>query len=108
MSHNNTRHRARMPARSRRSSLRGGVERQTGPDWRMLPRRSAMLALAGVLLAASAAAQSPPAPPRQTITIARAGAPPRLEDYATAEHRDGTRITGLLQRDPGDLTPATE
>jgi hypothetical protein len=33
------------------------------------------------------------AAPRQSLTISRAGGPPRLEDFRTGERRDGMRST---------------
>ena len=56
-------------------------------------------------LAASAAGQTPPRP---SIAIERAETPPRLEDYVSGETGRGTRVTGFLQREPNDLTPASE
>lgn len=57
--------------------------------------------------AAHAAAQTTPRP---SVAIERAAAPPRLEDYTGGEPPSsaGARVTGLLQREPNDLTPSTE
>src|SRR6476661_3787030 len=63
---------------------------------------SALLAAALVVPVAQAA------PPRQTVTIARAAVPPRLEDFLTGERRDGVFADAFLQREPQDLIPATE
>src|SRR5687768_948011 len=53
---------------------------------------------------------------RPAIAIEKVDAPPRLEDYISGEGPStgsgqsgkGTRVTGLLQREPNDLTPSTE
>ena len=60
--------------------------------------------LASALLASLAQA----ATPRQTLTITRVTAPPRLEDYLTGERREGVSADAFLQREPQDLIPATE
>ena len=65
--------------------------------------------LVSVLLAAVLAvpaAQTTPA--RETLTIQRATAPPRLEDFLTGDRRDGVSAETFLQREPQDLVPATE
>ena len=68
--------------------------------------------LLSVSLAATlaVAAQQPPTPPttRPSVTITRTATPPRLEDFRTGERRDGLVADAFLQREPGDLVPATE
>src|SRR6476646_6192175 len=49
-----------------------------------------------------------PASPRQSITISRATAPPKIEDYRSGERRDGVTADAFLQREPNDLVPASE
>ncbi len=63
---------------------------------------SALLAAALVVSAAQTA------PTRPSLTIPRAPAPPRLEDFLTGERRDGVSADAFLQREPQDLIPATE
>jgi hypothetical protein len=72
-------------------------------------RRACLVPLA-VFIGASAgsAAYAQDAPARPSITIARAAVPPRIEDYLSGERRAGTRVDGFLQRNPGDLTPASQ
>ncbi len=75
----------------------------------MIRSKSAVLAATITVCVAS----TPPAgaqqtAPRPRITIARVDTPPRLEDYVSGEVRVGTRVDGFLQRNPGDLTPATQ
>jgi hypothetical protein len=48
------------------------------------------------------------ATPRQSLTIVRAPAPPRLEDFLTGERREGVSADAFLQREPQDLIPSTE
>jgi len=48
------------------------------------------------------------AAPRQSITITRVNAPPRLEDYRSGERHDGLAADSFLQREPNDLVPASE
>lgn len=64
-----------------------------------------LVAAAELLAAVPAAAQTRPRP---SIQIQRVDTPPRLEDYLNAETPPGTRVTGLLQREPNDLVPSTE
>jgi hypothetical protein len=62
-------------------------------------------ALLAALLALSAEQQ---ASPRQSITVTKVSAPPRLEDFRSGERRDGLSADAFLQREPKDLVPATE
>jgi hypothetical protein len=48
------------------------------------------------------------ATPRQSLTITRAPAPPRLEDFLSGDRREGVSADAFLQREPQDLVPATE
>lgn len=67
--------------------------------------------LLSVFLAAvlAVAAQQPSTPTtRPSVTITRAVTPPRVEDFRTGERRDGLVADAFLQREPGDLVPATE
>jgi hypothetical protein len=60
--------------------------------------------LAAILVAPSAQADSP----RRTVTIPRVMTAPRLEDFLTGQRRDGVTADAFLQREPQDLTPASE
>ena len=82
--------------------------------------------LAASFVAAGAAAQTPApqpatpgtqpaAPPRQrqTLTIPRVSTAPNLEDYLLSDGPSagvttGVHVDGFLQREPGDLVPASE
>jgi len=65
--------------------------------------------LVSALLASTLAAPlAQTATPRQILTIVRAAAPPRLEDFLTGERREGVSADAFLQREPQDLIPATE
>jgi hypothetical protein len=65
--------------------------------------------LVTALLAAALAVPQAQAPsPRQTLTIARVTTPPRLEDFLTGDRREGVSADAFLQREPQDLTPASE
>ena len=64
--------------------------------------------LAGIVLLSGTAVVAQDAKPRQTITIPRIEAPPRLESYLSGEERPGARVTDFLQRSPGDLTAPSE
>src|SRR5215204_2007585 len=64
-------------------------------------------ALLLVLWSSPAAAQTASLA-RASISIPRVDTPPTLEDYAAAERRPGVHIEEFLQRDPGDLVPASE
>src|SRR5262245_47450978 len=41
------------------------------------------------------------------LTIPRVEKPPSLEDYLPGGSRPGIAVTNFLQREPGDLTPAS-
>src|SRR6185436_1545460 len=65
--------------------------------------------LLSVLLAATfAVSAQQPSTTRPSVTITRAAAPPRLEDFVSGERRDGVVADAFLQREPGDLVPSTE
>ena len=86
--------------------------------------RAAVVSIAATL--AAMAAVCPPVgaqerPIRATIAIPRVQQPPRLEDYVPLEPgppgngaaaagavERGVRVDTFLQRDPGDLTPASQ
>lgn len=63
--------------------------------------------LLSALLAAALAAPQTPAP-RPVLNISRVTEAPRLEDFLTGERRPGVSADAFLQREPQDLTPATE
>lgn len=64
--------------------------------------------LAGTVLLSGMPVVAQDAKPRQTITIPRVDAPPRLENYLSDEERPGARVTDFLRRSPGDLTAPSE
>lgn len=67
-----------------------------------------LAAVAAFWAALGGAANAQTTTPRPSIAIERAQTPPRLEDYVNGENGRGTRVTGFLQREPNDLTPASE
>ena len=64
--------------------------------------------LSALLATVLAAPLAQTVPGRQALTIPRVTTPPRLEDYLSGERRDGVSADAFLQREPQDLTPATE
>jgi len=65
--------------------------------------------LLSALLSAIVAVSPQQAPPsRPSLTITRAAAPPRLEDFRSGERRDGVAADAFLQREPNDLAPSSE
>ena len=64
--------------------------------------------VSALLAAALAVPQAQATPPRQSLTIQRVATPPRLEDFLTGDRREGVSADEFLQREPQDLTPATE
>ena len=61
-----------------------------------------------VLMGSSPAAAQTASVGRPAISIPRVDSPPTLDDYATTERRPGVHVEEFVQRDPGDLVPATE
>jgi hypothetical protein len=66
------------------------------------------LTVAASLMGVAAYAQTSPGPARQSIVITRVESPPKIEDYVAGNYKPGTGVAGFLQREPGDLTPASE
>lgn len=64
--------------------------------------------LSALLATVLAAPLAQAVPARQALTIPRVTTPPRLDDYLGGERRDGVSADAFLQREPQDLTPATE
>jgi hypothetical protein len=65
--------------------------------------------LLSALLSAIVAVSPQQAPPsRPSLTITRAVAPPRLEDFRSGERRDGVAADAFLQREPNDLVASSE
>jgi hypothetical protein len=52
-------------------------------------------------------AQAAPAA-RPVLSVARVTTPPRLEDFLTGDRRPDVSADAFLQREPQDLTPASE
>jgi len=85
------------------------IAESTGVTLRgMRSNRVLALTAAASLLGGAAYAQTSGTPARQSIAITRVEAPPKIEDYVAGNHKAGTRVEGFLQREPGDLTPASE
>src|SRR3954447_19084105 len=64
--------------------------------------------LSALLSAIVAVSPQQATPSRPSLTITRAAAPPRLEDFRSGERRDGIAADALLQREPNDLVPSSE
>ena len=72
----------------------------------LVPAIVVLVFLAVPALAAGQAASQPAV--RPSVTIPRVDKPPRLEDYMAGEVNAGVRVTGFLQREPGDLVPGSQ